>query len=357
MIRSRMVTVSAVLAAATLAACEEEKQVEQEEVVRPVRAAQVSTPDTLYGRWLPGVAKAAQETDIAFEVSGRLTERPVVVGDAVEAGQLLAKLDPRDYENELATSVAERERAASYLDRIQQAVQTGAVAQQDLTDAQARFDQAEAQVRIKEKALSDTEIHSPFVGTVSYTYKENFDNVTAKEPVIRVVDTSRIEFVVNVPENAIRFVPTAQNIRVRFDQFQETEVPAEIKEIATEPTETTRTYPVVLILDPPEGAKVLPGMAGRASADPPESDDAPEMLVPIAAVFTDDEGATSYVWVVDKDAGVVSRREVVTDRLVQDGIVIKSGVETGDWIATAGVNYLEEGQKIRLLEDDGIPAE
>lgn len=350
--RRYVATVAAgLLAVAALAACEEEEPV-KEEVIRPVRAMQVTAGEGFQNTWLPGVAKATQETDLSFEVEGKLTERPVNIGDRVETGQTLARLDPRNYENEMATAVAESQRAKSYLDRIAQAVRSGAVAKQDLTDAQARYDQAEAQVKIRQKAVDDTILKAPFPGTVSFTYKENFDNVQAKEPVIRLVDTSRIEFVVNIPESIIGQVRTARNARVKFDQYPDIVIPAEIKEIATEPSEATRTYPVSLIMDQPAGITVLPGMAGRATGE--DENQAPVgIVVPVSAVFSGEDPATTFVWVIDDATKTVGRRQVETGELVDNGQPVTEGLEAGEWIATAGVHYLKEGQKVRLLTEAG----
>lgn len=340
----------ALLIAPVLAGCEQEPETKKE-VVRPVRAIQIG--ETLRGsRWFPGRAKAAQEVDLAFEVPGKLVERPINVGDEVKKGDILARLDPRDYENELATARAEMERAKSFLDRIAQAIKTGAVAKQDLTDAQASYDMSAAQVKIKEKAVEDTVLRAPFDGTVSWTYVENFDNVRAKQPVVRLVDTSKIEFVVNIPEGLISAVRQVSSVRVRFDAFRGHEVPARIKEIATEASETTRTYPVNLIMDQPKEFKILPGMAGKATGEGPKEKRRTAIVVPVTAVFSPKEGDASYVWVIDEETKTVTRREVETGPLTDAGIPILSGLKVGEWIATAGVHYLKEGQKVRILRGE-----
>ena len=111
---------------------------------------------------MPGQAKATQEVDLSFEVSGKVLERAVFVGDTVDASQVVARLDDRDYRNDLAKAEAEEERAQAQLDRIEQAAQTGAVSQQDVTNARADINLAKAEVRIAQKALDDTVITAPF---------------------------------------------------------------------------------------------------------------------------------------------------------------------------------------------------
>ena len=340
------------LSAFLLIGCEEE--VPRVESVRPVLAMKIQDAAGLKGQWVPGRAKATQEVELSFEVPGKIIERPVFVGDEVTKGQIIAQLDPRDYENDLARASAERDRAKAQFQRVEQAAKSGAIAKQEVDNARARLTGAEAEVRIKKKALDDATIHAPYDGTVSWVYKEKFEDVRAKEPVVRVVDTSRIEFVIQIPETEISLIPHVVNIRVKFDAFPDHEIPADIKEVATEASQTTRTYSVNLIMDQPDGIKVLPGMTGRATGDVKEGmgEELASLFVPVSAVFSPD-GAETYVWVIDPDAKTVGRRAVKTGPLANTGIPIQEGIEAGEWIAIAGVHYLEEGQQVEIMEERG----
>ena len=327
---------------------------EQKPLVRPVRAMQVTNISHAMSRTFPGRAKATQELDIAFEVAGKLIQRPVDIGDEVKAGQLLATLDPRDFENKLASAKAERKRAQAHLSRIRVAVKSGAVSQQDLTDAQARFDAAEANVNIRAKALEDSVLHAPFDGNVAMTFVENFQNVQAKQPVMRLLDHSRIEMVINVPESIISYAPFVEQVYVVFDPFPEREIRATIKEIGTEASQTTRTFPITLIMDPPEDIKVLPGMAGRtirAEGELPQEYLRTAIHVPVSAIFSPEQNDKSFVWIIDEQNQTVTRREVSVGTLTDYGMRITTGLQTGEWVATAGVNYLTEGQQVRILEN------
>ena len=76
-------------------------------------------------------------------------------------------------------------------------------------------------------------------------------------------------------------------------------------------------------------------------------------MLPVNAVFSPERGKNSFVWVIDEATGTVSRREVVTTHLGDSGVVIKQGLKPGEWIATAGVHFLKEGQKVRIIEQSG----
>jgi RND family efflux transporter MFP subunit len=160
--------------------------------------------------------------------------------------------------------------------------------------------------------------------------------------------------VVNIPENVISGLPNVKDITVTFDAFPEQPVPAEVFEIGTEASQTTRTYPVTLIMDQPEDFTVLAGMAGRARGLVKEGTEtvAGGVHVPVGAVFTPETEDNNYVWVVDEQTGVVRLQEVVTGELVRAGIQVLDGLKPGDWIAIAGVHTLREGQQVSIVLKD-----
>ena len=131
------------------------------------------------------------------------------------------------------------------------------------------------------------------------------------------------------------------------------EIAAEIKEIGTEASQTTRTYPVTLIMDQPEDITILPGMAGKTIRGQVEGGpaDLASVEIPVSATFTVESGSQTFVWVIDEQSKTVSRREVKIGEFTDRGVQIMEGLEAGEWIAIAGVHYLQEGQQVRLLTD------
>ncbi len=336
-----------------------------------VRAVQVSDPAELAKRWFPGQAKATQEVDLAFRVAGPLIEFPVNVGDEVPEGQELARIDPRDFQVELRNVQGQLERENAVLIRAEADYERvvrikkqdpGAVSQalidrsrQLVESTRANIRSLQAAVAAAKDRLSYTYLNAPFDGIITATYVENFENVKAKQPIVRLIDHSRIEMIVNIPENMIHwadYLKAAGRVqRVRFDPHPDLEIEAEIKEIGKEASRTTRTYPVTLIMDQPENVKILPGMAGKATKAIalPGMQDQVDIVVPETAVFSPDDSDTTYVWVIDEQKKTVAKREVKAGELLDTGIAITDGLKPGEWIATAGVHYLQEGQEVRIL--------
>jgi multidrug efflux pump subunit AcrA (membrane-fusion protein) len=101
--------------------------------------------------------------------------------------------------------------------------------------------------------------------------------------------------------------------------------------------------------------EVLPGMAGKATilGKLPEGSTELGTEVPATAVFTSGDAANSYVWVVDKASNTLNRREVEVGKLTDFGILVRSGLESGEVIVFKGVHSLREGQKVKVIDDSG----
>jgi RND family efflux transporter MFP subunit len=355
--------------AAVLAACERGAPL-TEETVRPVRAIKVGEAGPLAGRSFPGRARAHNEADLSFRVAGPLIVLPNdIVGREYREGEVIARIDPRDYEvqvadieAQLARAKANAKRAASEYQRELNMFEQdpGATSQTALDRTSADRDQAAAEVKslsasldAAQDQLEYTYLKAPFDGKVVQQYVQNFEDVRAKQPIVRLLDTSRVEMVVNIPESLISYTPYVTDIQVRFDAFRDRSIAAVIKEVGAEASKTTRTYPVTLLMEQPEDIKILPGMAGRASGSP-QVEVAGQLhgiAVPISAVFSPQADGNSYVWVLDEQGGLVSRREVTTGELSDYGVQILEGLTPGEWVVTAGVSYLSEGQRVTRLEE------
>jgi len=362
--------VLSILMLSTLSGCSETEP--ESTVIRPVRAVKVDDVAGLQRRGFPGRAQATQEIDLAFRVGGPLITRPANVGDEVKLGEVVARIDPRDFEvsltnvrAQLAEAEAASERAANDYQRQLNifnadpgATSETAVerAREERNRAAANVDSLTASVAAAQDALDDTQLGAPFDGTVVATYVDNFQNVRAKQPIVRILDTSHIEMVVNVPESMITMVPLVQSVKLQFDAHPGREFEGTVKEIGTEAAQTTRTFPVTLIMKQPDDIVILPGMAGRATPDKvdlPEERQQRGVGVPVGAVFTPDTETESHVWVIkptEGGLGVLERRPVKTGDMTRLGVLVTEGLSAGEWIVTAGVHSIREGQTVRILK-------
>ena len=329
-----------------------------EPVVRPVKMLTIG--GGLSGtREYPGRLKAIQQVDMAFEVGGRITEFVYKEGARVEAGAVLARLDPRDYENALEKARAIERNRRTYLARIAEAHKTRAVSDQDLADARAQVEVAAADVRIQLKALEDTVLRAPFDGIMSRKLVEDFANVQAKEPVLIFEDDSLLEIKVSVPERDMAGRrPSRKDLEEVNERLQpkvivtslpDDSFPARLKELATTADPTTRTFEATFDFQPPEDIVVLPGMTAKVVIQVGALAAVSDVSLPARAVVADGE-SQPMVWVADPETGVVESRSVTLGELGGDQVLVKDGLRNGDMVVISGMAQLSAGMKVRRWE-------
>jgi RND family efflux transporter MFP subunit len=356
---------SAVLAIALLSGCTKEPPPKPPTLVK---AMQVVGADDLSKTVFPGRASAGQEANLSFRVAGPLVELPVSVGDKVAAGDLIARIDPNDYQVTLNSAQAQLQSIrAAYTaaeNDYQRVMSTfredpGATSQRAVDASRALRDQALAQVSSVESLvqtatdrLGYTDLLAPFAGEVVETYVENFETVVPMRPIARLLDPSSIELIVSVPENLIGYGDYVTSITVSFNALPGVSIPATIKEIGREATQATRTYPVTLVMAQPEGGEILPGMAGEATIEArlPEGTGRTGITIPATAMFAGSDIEVTNVWVIDPATNMLSQRAVETGRLSSSGMLITAGLEAGEWIVVAGTHSLSDGQEVKIIE-------
>lgn len=334
------------------------REEEPDETIRPIKSLVVGESRELPKLYFPGTLRADSEVDLSFEVSGRLIEFPVRRGDTVKEGELLARLDPSNYENMVKNAEADLERAQSSLERIRKVLDTGAVSQEDYSAALAAREKAAANLSVQRKALADTRLTARFDGVVADTYADNFDTVAPGRPVLKLQDTSTLNITISVPESYMLIASAEEleraEIAAVFDWMPDRSFPLELKEFATAADPVTRTYRAVFTLDRHDDAVLLPDAVGTVVVErglPEEVED--RVLVPSDAVgFTSD--GRPFVWALERisdDVYRAGRRIVELGSRRGEWIEIAKGLEPGARIATAGITVLTEGRLVRPFEE------
>ena len=324
------------------------------EVVRPVKLFSVSSEVETDTRELPGRVRASKRADLAFQVSGPLTQLPVGEGGFVKKGALVAQILPRDFKTALATAKANELEAMHQYNRYKDLYIKKQVSKSDFDKAKRGYDVAKSDVETAGNALKDTSLKAPFAGVIAKRYVENFQEVRAKDPIVSLQDVSELEIVVDVPEVSMVNVRGQAKgtvvAQVEFTALPGMKYDLTLKEFSTEADPQTQTYRVVLALPAPKEATILPGMTAKVMGKKGTKMDASEkgFFVPVNAVFSDEAG-NEFVWVVDPDTMAVDKRVVGVGRVSGGNISVLEGLEPGNIIVTAGVNYLRPGMKVREL--------
>lgn len=350
---------AAVLAAAILAVFFYKRKPAAEEaapLVRPLKTVVVGERvEALRGQYA-GRVKAAQRVEMGFEVPGMLAEKLVKRGDRVKQGQVLARLDARDFQNDLAAARANLERTRAFRERMREATAKNAVSKQELDNAVAADEIARVELNIKQKALEDTVLTAVFDGIIADTYVDNYQNVQAKQAILSLQDISSLDIVVSVPEQRVAATKKGEQSAFRhtavFDYFPGREFAVVLKEFSTEADPVTQTFAATFALEIPENQVIMPGMTATVLEYATADSQAGTITLPLDLVPTASQGGY-FVWKLkprDDGMATVERQPVEVGRLDGDELEITSGLAVGDRVAGAGVGLLRHGQIVRPLE-------
>ena len=324
---------------------------------RPVRTTTIKLRSAEDPIVLTGHIRAREEIKLAFLTDGKLTERPVKVGDRVRLNQVVARLDPEDQQDALHANEADVSAAQANLaqannsenrlrknsasnDQIDQAVEQVKV-------AQAQVDAAVAKLKIGQHRLSYTELTSSAAGVVIATGAEPGEIVRAGQPVVVIARSNLKDAVFNVPPQLmyVKGVSVDSPVEVTLSENTDVSSKGEIREIAPETDPTTRTVQVKIALnDPPADMRLGSTVTGRVATP------AAQIIEIPGSALTEANGLPA-AWVVDPTNKTVSLQSVRVSRYEPNSVIIAQGLHPGDIVVTAGVQALRPGQKVRLLDE------
>jgi RND family efflux transporter MFP subunit len=359
--KTALIPTSIVIFLSLLTAACEQAPPETPEVVRPVRMITISSLHGGDSLNYPGEIQGAQNVNIAFEVSGRIIEMPVQEGIEVRTGDLLARLDPADFQSALDAAAARARASKETFDRFSEVFERGAISAQELDTRRRQYEVDQANLEKAQKALDDTNLRAPFDGRIGRTFVDNFTNVQAKQEILLLQDLSEFEVVVNVPEQDwLRAKPgltlAQQTERVRptisLSSLPDRSFPAAITEVAAAADPVTRTFAARARFDPPNDVIILPGMSATVTVNMPEDleEASTRVLVPANAVVGGNDGG-SYVWKISGDPMMATMAPVNIGQLSGSEIEVLEGLQDEDRIAVSGVQHLTEGMRVRELEN------
>lgn len=367
-----MKTHSTVLACVTvlaLAACS--KPEPPAEPIRAVKLLTVGVADLNLSTEFAGDVRARTESRLGFRVGGKLLQRPVEVGQRVQAGTLLAQLDGSDLalasqaaQAQVSAALTQRNLAAADLTRFTDLKSQGFVSgaeierrQATLQAADATLRQAQAQGAVQGNQASYTRLLADGPGVVVAVEAEVGQVVTAGAAVVRIARDGARDVVFVVPEDRLAQLRPGLVAQVRLwasgaaaaaGAAPDTEqpLPGVVREIAAVADPLTRTYQVRLAL--PDAAQVPLGSTAYVTLPAPTGALAQAIKLPTSALMHDAaQGRSgSAVWVFDAASGTVQQRPVVVAGADGNDVVIASGLKPGEEVVAAGVHVLAPGQKV-----------
>ena len=343
-------------AAFLLAGCQREPEAVAP-VARPVRTATVEKSTAGVQLSFTGRIEAEDEVALAFRIPGRLVENGGKLGDRVQPGQVLAKLESQNELNALrqaqaglAAAQGQLTQARSHFDRQETLLGQGwttranfEVATQGLHTAQAQVDAAEAQLKIAHDLVGFTELKADAPGVITTIGPGAGEVVQAGQMIVRLARQDGRDAVFDVPAQLIQSAPSDPQITVSLTSDSTVTAHGRVREVAAQANAATRTFEVkVGLTDPPPAMRLGATVTGRL-----ETNAGPVIEIPATALTKSNQQPA--VWIVDPSNRTVSIRNVEVLRFEEAQVVVSQGLDVGELVVTAGVQALHPGQKVRLL--------
>ena len=283
--------------------------------------------------------------------------RSVNVGDQVQPGQVVARLDPQNEQNSLRSAQANLSAAQGQLTNasntferqrrlLERRVSSRAEfeqAEEALQTAQSQVDDAEAQVKIARDRVSYTELDSDVSGAVTARGAEPGEVVQAGQMIVRVARQDGRDAVFDVPSQLLRSAPSDIEVKVSLTDDPSVTAIGRVREVAPQADPATRLFRVkVGLINPPMAMRLGSTVTGSVQLNT-----APAIVIP-ASALTEFNGKPA-IWLVDPSSLTVSLRNIEVLRFDPAAVVVSHGLDTGEIVVTAGVQALHPGQKVGCL--------
>lgn len=332
---------------------------------RPVEVTSVEPAEQSRTVTLSGRVRAAEQASLSFEVGGKLKHLELDIGDAIEAGQVLARLDRAPYRLARQRARASASEAAARwqeqrLNFQRQSVlrKRNMISQSSLDEAEAaldmaraRHESAQASLAIAERDLEQTKLIAPFDGSISQRLAEPSERVSPGQSVYEVIsDRNGFEVQTHLPENLINALEPGHSHRVSFPALENVSVAAQVRHVGRQPN-GSNSYPVLLKPNLDNGPVLHSGMTTliqltlREEAAPPEQ--SAWLKVPQTALRYPNEQSVEVLRV--RRDNTLEAVEVSVRSTRGASALVTGELEPGQTIVARGVEFVSPRELVAVL--------
>ncbi|MDE1241889.1 efflux RND transporter periplasmic adaptor subunit [Vibrio aestuarianus] len=345
--------------AVLLTGCEKPDTAERDMVTR-VKVVQLGGEKLSDSLYFPAVANAADRSHLSFRVAGEINQLTIKEGDRVKQGDVLATLDPTDYQLDVDNAKARFTVIDSQYTRSSPLVAKGLLAKSQFDEIAAQRQIAKAELDLAKLRLSFTQLKAPVDGIISRVNADQFENVQVGQLVLNIHSIDSVEILIQLPDRLYINQPQSGGLE-RMEAI--VRVPsgntytAKVKEFTAEPDPATGTFTVTLSLPMPEKEYILDGMAVDVTT---QGEQVGLQLnagvsVPIEAIVNADgdrlERENKFVWVLNDD-NTVSKKQVILGKASIANVQVLDGLSASDTVVTAGLSKLREGMTVELVKQE-----
>jgi multidrug efflux system membrane fusion protein len=305
-----------------------------------------------------GEVRGRYESQLAFQVNGKIIKRFVDLGAVVKPGDVLMQIDAKDIVQtvnitgaQVNSAESQLRLAESNLKRFRKLYEDGVVSRMVYDQYVSAYDVATAGVQqasamnVQGSNLLDySTLRADKPGVVASITAEAGQVVGAGQPILTIVQDGEREVEISVPENRIEELRKSQQIKVTFWALSGVSIDGKVREIAPMADPLTRTYKVrISLINPVPEIKL--GMTSSVTVL--DADSSKAVQIPISAIYQTQE--KPCVWLVKN--GTVQLQPVSLGQYGNNTVLVTSGLNTGDIVVTAGVHLLRQGDKVRTGGD------
>jgi RND family efflux transporter MFP subunit len=299
---------------------------------------------------LPAEVEPFEDLWVKAEVKGQVMGVPAKEGQSVKKGQLLVRLDDRDYRSRLARIEANLRLAEQDYGRMATLVKKNIAAESKLDEIEARLEELKAQRSEAQLSLDRTRITAPISGQLNEIKAKKGDLLDVNQQVAQILQFKKVKVTVGVPESDVAAVFDLKEAEVIIEALENRRVKGKKIFLSRQPRTLARLYDLELMVPNPDG-RILPGMFAQVKLIKSVFDQA--LAVPLYAVIT--HGDESFVY-VEKD-GKAERRLIKPGVLVGWQVHVEAGLNPGDRVIVVGQRFLDDGQIVKVIKNVSDPRE
>lgn len=347
-----------------LQGCGEKDRGAAEQPVRGLRAVKVSATAESRVRRFPTVLQPADVSSLSFEIAGQLKAVTLAVGQKVQLGEVLAEIDPRSLQTQVEQASAGVQQAQAQADNaeadfqrkdelLKKGVTTQAIYDQSratLLTSRAQLDQAKRQLELADHNLDRSKLVAPFPGTVARVDVKSFAQVTAGQPILTLYSDDRFDMSFLAPSPTFQSLKVGQPVSVKVADMPDLSLKGEIKELGSK-AEQVSAFPVVVHLDN-NVAGLNAGMSVEVAIEEPVTGGSSGFLLPLSVLAPEggkELQGTATIFLYDGQSSIVKKHNITVGGVRDNRLIVTGGLGAGDIVASAGVSYLADGQKVKLL--------
>lgn len=291
----------------------------------------------------PGYTEAGTTTELAFMLIGTIEHVYVAEGDYVKKGQVLARIDTRDYQTQLDATQSEYNQIKAECERVIALHEEQAVSDNDYDKARSGLERISAKLKHHKAQLTDCVITAPYDGFVEKVFRHDKEAAAPGVPVVSIFSSASSDIVINIPEKEYLRRRKMTSCSAMFNSMPGRPVPLKLKNISSM-ANANQLYQARFVCAEPV-ADITPGMTVMVNIEYSNGNQSKEVLVPAGALWA--EGQQAYVYLFESVDGTIVKTPVEVSQIKADGTaVVSNGLQDGDRVVASGVHHLVDEQRV-----------